>query len=232
MRTVEDAAGAPAGREHKHIRETAVARMSVLTWLALGAIGFGIVLRLVRYFADRSLWLDESLLSINLMTRSYRDLLETLDYNQGSPIGFLWVERFVLDLFGDSELALRLFPLVAALASLGLFYLVSRLILDQVGTLVGTILFATMEPFVRYSAEVKQYGLDVAVSLALVYLFVVLLEPGRLSTTGAILLAGAGPGAVCFSHPSVFLLAGVAVAGLYLAMRMGNMNVLMRQLAA
>src|SRR5215218_9288249 len=169
MRTVEDAAGAPAGRQRNAIRELAVDRTALLTWLALGAIAFGVVLRLVRYFADRSLWLDESLLSINLMTRSYRGLLETLDYNQGSPIGFLWAERFVLDLFGDSELALRLFPLLVGLASLGLFYLVSRSILDQVGTLVGMILFATMEPFVRYSAEVKQYGLDVAVSLALVY---------------------------------------------------------------
>jgi hypothetical protein len=138
----------------------------------------------------------------------------------------------VLDLFGDSELALRLFPLVVGLASLGLFYLVSRRILDQFGTLVGMILFATMEPFVRYSAEVKQYGLDVAVCLALVYLFVVLLEPGHVGTTGAIVLAGAGPCAVFFSHPSVFVLAGVAVAGLYLAVRTGDKDALVRQSAA
>ena len=39
---------------------------------ALAILAFGVALRLVRYFADRSLWLDESLLTINLMTRSYR----------------------------------------------------------------------------------------------------------------------------------------------------------------
>ena len=69
---------------------------------ALAILAFGVA-RLVRYFADRSLWLDESLLTINLMTRSYRELLETLDYNQGAPIAFLWIERLMLDLFGDSE---------------------------------------------------------------------------------------------------------------------------------
>ena len=69
------------------------------------------VLRLGRYVSDRSLWLDESLLALNLTTRSYRGLLETLDFNQGAPIGFLWAERLVLGALGDSELSLRLFPL-------------------------------------------------------------------------------------------------------------------------
>jgi Dolichyl-phosphate-mannose-protein mannosyltransferase len=232
MRTVEDLTEASSRPERAQDPAAAVRGVSLVTWLAVGILGFGAVLRLGRYVADRSLWLDESLLSINLMTRSYRELLETLDYNQGAPIGFLWTERLALDLFGDSELSLRFFPLLVGLVSLALFYLVSRAILDRTGFLVGLGLFAAMEPFVRYSAEVKQYGLDVAVCLALVYLFVRVLESGQLSTRGAVLVAAAGPCAVAFSHPSVFVLAGVAVAGLYAALQSGSSRAALRQLAA
>src|SRR6476619_7750032 len=85
--------------------------------MALAVVGFGAVLRVARYLSDRSLWLDESLLTINLMTRSYAALVKTLDYNQGAPVGFLWAERLMLDRFGDSEFTLRFLPLLVGVAS-------------------------------------------------------------------------------------------------------------------
>jgi len=59
--------------------------------LARLAIIVGIVLRLRYYAFNRSLWLDESLLALNLIHRSYRQLLKPLDYSQGSRLGFLLV---------------------------------------------------------------------------------------------------------------------------------------------
>ena len=202
------------------------------TWVIAGVLAFGAALRLVRYLSDRSLWLDESYLAINLMTRSYRSLLETLDYNQGAPIGFLWAERLMLDLFGDSELALRFFPLLVGLASLGLFYLVSRQVLRAGALILALVLFATMEPFIRYSAEMKQYGLDIAVALGLVYVFLRTMENGELSRYQALLVGLTGPVAVWLSHPSVFVLAGFAAAGLYLALRRRDVTALVRQALA
>jgi uncharacterized membrane protein len=125
------------------------ASVRAVTWLSVAIMTVGVVLRVGRYLADRSLWLDESYLALNLMTRSYRGLLETLDYNQGAPIGFLWAERFMLSLFGDSELALRFFPLAVSIAALLLFYAVARDLLRSVAFLVGLLLFATIDPFVR-----------------------------------------------------------------------------------
>ena len=232
MRTIDEAAGAVPAREHESTRAEARGRIEPLTWVAIAVIAFGVLLRLVRFLADRSLWLDEAYLAINLMTRSYGGLLETLDYNQGAPVGFLWTERLSLELLGDSERALRLFPLLVGIAALVLFALVAREVLDRIGFLVGVALFATMEPFVRYSAEVKQYGLDVAVGLALVYLFLRVLERGEPSTPKTALLAVAGPVAVWFSHPSAFVLVGVAAAGLYVALRKGDSRAVVHQLAA
>ena len=40
-----------------------------------------------------------------------RDLLEPLDYLQGAPTGFLLAEKAIVEVLGDDELALRLFPL-------------------------------------------------------------------------------------------------------------------------
>lgn len=231
MRTIDDLTETPTTPKRAPW-SAAASRASVVTSLTVAAVGIGIALRLVRFFADRSLWLDESLLSINLMTRSYGGLLETLDYNQGAPIGFLWTERLVLEVLGDSELSLRLFPLLVGLASLALFYLVASAILDRLAFLVALGLFVTMEPFVRYSSEVKQYGLDVAVVLALVYVFARLLEDGALTTRGVALVAAAGPCAVFFSHPAVFVLAGVAAAGLYAPVRKRDLRAARPQLVA
>ena len=203
-----------------------------MRWGVATLIGVGVVLRLVRYLADRSLWLDEAYLAINLMTRSYGDLLETLDYNQGAPVGFLWIEKLMLSLFGDGEFVLRLFPLAVSLLALMLFYLVARDVLAGVGLLVALLLFATMEPFVHYAAEVKQYGLDIGVTVALLLLFVSVVEHGPMDVPRTVLLALAGPLAVFFSHPSVFVLAGTAAGGLFLGFRRGATTELRRQLAA
>ena len=49
-----------AGPEPARDRGAALRGVSLVTWLSVGILGFGVVLRLGRYFADRSLWLDES----------------------------------------------------------------------------------------------------------------------------------------------------------------------------
>ena len=104
--------------------------------------------------------------------------------------------------------------------------------LQPVGFLVALLLFATMEPFVRYSAEVKQYGLDVAVTLALVYLYVRLAENGQPSVRRTIVITLAGPLAVWLSHPSIFVLAGFATASLAVSLRRRDSKALVHQAIA
>ena len=90
--------------------------------LLWGIVGFGITLRIVQYFHNRSLWLDEAMLGLNIINRSFAQLLMPLDYNQVcAPIGFLLTEKLFVELFGPSEYALRLFPFLCGLISLFLF---------------------------------------------------------------------------------------------------------------
>jgi hypothetical protein len=151
------------------------------------------------------------------MNRSYSGLLGTLDFGQGAPPGFLLAEKLAVDVFGDGERALRLIPLVTGIASVFLLYGVARRLLTPVAVPFALLLFAIGKPFVVYSAELKQYGVDVAVMLALLYIFLRTVEPPRFGMRAALILAFAGVTAVWLSHVAVFVLVGVG-AGAVLTM--------------
>src|SRR6185295_2550806 len=132
---------------------------------ALLAILLGVGLRLWQYFANPSLWVDEAAVARNVLDRGVVQLLGRLDYGQVAPPGFLLGVKLSAALFGGSEYALRLVPLFAGLAGLFLFYFVAREILRPVGTIVATVLFSLAVPLIFFSANLKQYSSDVAVTL-------------------------------------------------------------------
>jgi Dolichyl-phosphate-mannose-protein mannosyltransferase len=172
-------------------------------------VACGGLLRIVRYFDNRSFWLDESMLGLNLLDRSAAELRSTLDYVQSAPYGFLLAQKAVIAALGDSELALRLVPLLSSLAALGVFALIARRLLAPVAAVVAVSLMVFGEPFLYQSSEAKPYSTDVLVSLVVVWLTlrVDTAAPRREFLSSALLLAGAGALGVWFSYPSVFVLA-------------------------
>jgi hypothetical protein len=178
---------------------------------AWALVVIGLAFRLARYFAHNSLWHDESTLALNLVGKTFGGLLKPLDYGQGAPVGFLMLEKVCVTWFGTSEYALRLVPQLAGLISVPLFYRVARRVLGCGGTLVALAIFAGSDSLVQYSAEVKQYSLDVAVGLGLWWLGLKALQDavGRRWWVG---LALAGAVAVWLSHPALFVLGGVGLA--------------------
>jgi hypothetical protein len=191
----------------------------VIAWVIILA---GVGLRLRPYQANRSLWRDESSLSYNLVTKNFHDLIfKTLDFNQAAPVGFLTVEKLAVMTFGTGERALRLFPLAAGILSLPLFFLVARRVLSVRGTLVALTLFALSQPLIYYAAEVKQFGIDVAWVLAILLFALRFQQDGKkgLDLAG---LAIIGLLSVWFSHPAIFMLAGVGLALFIDAVRQGQ----------
>lgn len=182
--------------------------VAALSWLI---VGLGIILRVAQYAFNRSLWLDEAYLALNITQRSFAELLQPLDYDQGAPIGFLMIERLLVELFGSSEYVLRLFPLLCSLAALLLVLAVARRTLPPVAALVGVLLFATSDRLIYYASEVKQYSSDVAVALLLTWMAVRIthhgLTPARVVTFGLV-----GAAALWLSHPALFVLAGVGLS--------------------
>lgn len=127
----------------------------------------GFILRIRQYLTGRSLWVDEAMLALNIVDRSWVGLLKPLDYDQGAPIGFLLVEKIFNLLLSRNEFALRLFPLLVGLASLWMFYLLLRHFTSGPGLLITLALFALNPRLIYYSSEVKQYIVDVAATITL-----------------------------------------------------------------
>lgn len=219
----DDRLTARGGRLGAAVRTFVASR--ALVW---SIVVFAAALRTFRFASDRSLWLDESYLALNLMSKSYSQLAGTLDFNQGAPVGYLFLEKVAVGLFGDGEYALRLPSFLAGLASVVVFVDVARRYLPRAAVPVAVFFFGVLEPFVYYSSETKQYGLDVLVTLCLLALFARVVDrPLTLRSTG--LMAVAGAVAVWFSHPAPFVLAGYGAVAAWLALRRRNAGDLARQ---
>jgi uncharacterized membrane protein len=170
----------------------------------------GVALRLHQYVYNRSLWLDEAFLALNLLEKPFTALFGQLSFNQAAPPGFLLVERADVAMFGKSEYALRLFPLVCGIGSVFLFERLTRLVLGRAAALLALALFGVSEGLVYYSSEVKQYSTDVAAGLVVT---LAALDLRRRSPTRRRLTLWAllGPIAVWFSYAAAFVVAAAVV---------------------
>ncbi|PPS39808.1 glycosyltransferase family 39 protein [Chroococcidiopsis sp. TS-821] len=176
-------------------------------------ISFGILVRLVQYLYNRSLWNDEAALALNIVNRSYAGLLEPLDYDQAAPVGFLFVERLATQLFGDSEYSLRLFPFLSAIIALFLFYRLAQRCLQPFAVWIALALFSSLHIIVYYATEVKQYSSDVAIAILACLLFIDLSQ-SKLNGKHIITYGILGAIFVWFSHSVVFVIAGIGVTNL------------------
>jgi len=178
-------------------------------WVVLiMAIGIGIRLR--NYFFNRALWLDEATLSLNIINRDYLQLLKPLDTLQVAPIGFLFVEKFFVNIFGPNEFALRLFPLMAGILSLFFFYSVAKKFTNKFIALFGLLFFVFGYYLIYYSTEVKQYEIDILVFL-LCFNFIYLKDYSYKGIQKYLVSGLIGATVIWFSHVSVFILAGIGL---------------------
>jgi hypothetical protein len=165
----------------------------------------GIALRVERWAHDRSLWGDEGALALNLIGKSASQLTHRLDYLQGAPTGFLLVEKLDVRLFGQTELSLRLFPLVSGIVAVVAFVAVARRVTTPLGAVIAVVLVAVSDPLVYYSSEVKQYSTDVAVA-TLLLLCSIATDWRALRLWRGVVLVAAGMVAVWLSHTALIVL--------------------------
>lgn len=186
-------------------------------------IAFGTLVRLLQYLSNRSLWADEAVLALNIVNRSYAQLTQPLDYEQGAPIGFLILEKTAINLFGNNEYALRLVPLIAGIASLFLFYQLAKQLIPKPAIPIALALFASLPHLVYYSSEVKQYSSDVAIALLLFLLLLPLIRE-KLERPQLIKFSLIGAIAIWYSHPAIFILAGIGLTSVILNIRQQQLD--------
>jgi hypothetical protein len=97
-----------------------------------------------------------------------------------------------------------------AVLSIWLFYLLLKRVTTGAGLMAALALFVFNPRLIYYSSEVKQYIVDVVVTLALLLVAAPLLE-SKIQKRNLIWLAVTGFFALWFSHPAVFVLAGIGL---------------------
>ena len=126
----------------------------------------GIALRVWQYASNPSLWVDEAAMARNILDRPVAMLFAPLDYAQVAPPGFLLALKLSAFLFGPSEYALRLTPLLAGVLSIFGFFIFARRLVFREAAIVATFLFSTAVPLVFSSSNLKPYSSDVAIAIA------------------------------------------------------------------
>ena len=166
----------------------------------------GALLRIRAYATNRSLWLDESFLALNLIRRGWSAMVGQLDFNQGAAPGFLLLEKGAATL-GRSELTLRALPLLLGLATLVLIVPVASRVCSRTAVPLACALTAFSPSLIYYSSELKQYSGDVTAFLLLVWIG--LRVHDGVSRRDAALAALTGALAILISQPAVFVAAGI-----------------------
>ena len=170
--------------------------------LPIIVLGTGCTLWAINLLTNRSLFLDEANLALNLGERDWIGFFQPLDYQQYCPPLFLLLSKRLAELFSYSELVLRLPAFIGGcLTVYGLWQSGQKLQLSHWVWLPIALLFAN--PLVlHYVTEFKPYGLDMGLA-ALMYVFA--LEIKR-PTIWWLLLGSI----YCWlSLPAVFILAAV-----------------------
>jgi hypothetical protein len=183
-------------------------RTAWLVGLPAALVVLGTAIRVRQWAVGRSLWLDEALVAKSIVSRDAITLVtEPLLSNQAAPVLWLWLERLCVDLFGTDERSLRVVPLLAGTATLGLTWLLARRLLPAWATPFPVAFVALSPSLVYYSTEVKQYATDTAVVLTVLLLALsadtTRRRLVRLTVAGSVLL--------WLSHAAVLAMAGVSV---------------------
>jgi hypothetical protein len=172
--------------------------------LLLSALALGI------YGIDRSLWTDEAWVANSVMSSSLAGMFYYPSWLQTTPPLFLLFTRGVIDLFGPSNVAFRIVPLLLELLAVGCMAAVSSRLLSFPFALVTSALMVFHPTAIEYSRTCKQYSGEMAAStLILLCAALYLQDPVRRRFWW---LVGAFVVALPLAWSSAFLLPGVTIA--------------------
>jgi hypothetical protein len=179
--------------------------------ITMTLVALGIALRVWHFGANYSLNHDDICLALNVIDRSARGLMHTLDFDQAAPLGFLWIEHAMVGLLGPGARALRLLPLLFGCVSVVLIARLAENLVPPFEAIAVVGFFSFSQALIESSIRVKPYSLDQLVTIMVVIACLPLMSDAvRPRQTFA--AAAAGTIALWFSFPALFLLGGMGLA--------------------
>lgn len=200
----------------KNTRLTKISLEEGIKWIILFT---GITLSLIQFLYNRSLWLDEAKLALNIVNRDFFQLFQPLGNEQIAPILFLLAEKLFTLILPGSEYGLRIFVLLCYITTLGVFFLIIKTTFrNPYTTILALSLFVFNPKLIYYSSEVKQYMCDVLVIVSMYY---VTMKQYRKPVTQVITLASLGSVSIFLSSVAPVVLATTGAYLLYDKIRSG-----------
>ncbi len=195
----------------------------LFVWLI---IFIGITLRLLMFFQNRNLIIDEANIVRNLYERDFTELLQPLKYEQYAPPLFLWIEEMLSLIFGYGEKALKLYPMLCGIAALFVFWHLMKRLVYESAIWLPLALMAFSPYFIEFSTTIKQYMPDALIALLLVWLALRKDIFKNSKTRFIILWSIVGILSIYSSMPSVFTLTAIGFYYAYHVIRAKEWNFL------
>lgn len=176
----------------------------------------GVLLRVAFWFRGDSYWADEAFLLTNLLEGSYRSVaFGAMDLwtraPQAAPPLFAWGVKGATEVWGRNELGVRALPMLSACAVMVVYPLLARRVMSPAAAALTTALLALCPRLVDSAGNLKQYAGD-ALATTLILLVAVGVRAGMTPTARLGWASAAAAVLVWFSHPVVFVFAGVVLA--------------------
>lgn len=117
-------------------------------------------------FVEKSLWLDEAALALNILDKGYLELFQPLQYAQSAPPLFLLCTKFLTEIFGTGEYVFRLIPLLCSIGAVfGFYFLLNEIFKDfkakEYFIAFALLVFSLSTPLLYNAIEFKPYATDV-----------------------------------------------------------------------
>lgn len=160
-------------------------------------------------FVNRSLWVDEAALAYSFSTRSFWRLWDgAFEKNQLAPLGWLYFEKILAKLFGNTEFVIRIGSIMGfALTIILIWYLAKNCFHIQYP--LGACAFYANMPFIlKYSNVFKPYICDGFFVLSVIFLFY-LYEQDKINFKG---LAAGWAVLIWFANPTCFFEGGLLIS--------------------
>ncbi|GIF75407.1 hypothetical protein [Asanoa siamensis] len=133
------------------------------------ALGVGLVGATRVWWTALGMWKDEAAIANNLR-RSFLQLAGHLTYDQVAPVGWLWLQKAMIEVVGPGDRVLRFLPFVGTLTVLCLGTLIARRAIGRFGAVAVALLLSFSPVLLVYAGETKQYAWEAGVALALIVL--------------------------------------------------------------
>ena len=143
-----------------YIRKLTVSQKLVEA-ISLVIVLMGIITSIKMNFVGRSLWFDEAALAYSFCKRGFFDLTaDSLDLVQSAPVGWLYIEKLFVTIFGVSDFNMRILSIVFYVLLLAAIYYIMRVILKTYYKLPAVAFAATLPLILQYSNVFKPYIAD------------------------------------------------------------------------